>query len=131
MKTTLAAAAYAGYLMFGLFQIVAAAFGIEHMTGLWRLICWFAALVVGWIPLVGTVLGIYTAQVVWKWSLPVALAVFLSIPALMLLLLTVSLRPASAEAERGAPSGSRSETSTAADADRHYVPAAQRTARKI
>jgi len=102
MKTTLAAAAYAGYLMFGLFQIVAAAAGIEHMTGLWRLLCWFAALLVGWMPLVGTALGIYGSHALWKWSLPEALAVFVGVPALMLLMLTVSLRPASAETEQSA-----------------------------
>ena len=54
MKTTLVAAAYAGYLMFGLLQIVATASGIQHLTGVWWWLCWFGALLVGWIPLVGT-----------------------------------------------------------------------------
>jgi hypothetical protein len=92
MKTTLVAAAYAGYLMFGLFQMVAAAIGIQHLTGMWWLVCWFGALLVGWIPLVGTALGVYGAYGVWKWSLPLAIALFVSIPAVLLLLLTMSVR---------------------------------------
>ena len=92
MKTTLVAAAYAGYLMFGLFQIVAAASGIQHLTGMWWLVCWFGALLVGWIPLVGTAFGVYGAYGGWKWSLPVAIALFVGIPAVLLLLLTVSVR---------------------------------------
>ena len=92
MKGTLVAAAYAGYLMFGLFQIVGAASGIQHLTGMWCLLCWFGALLVGWIPLVGTAFGIYGAYNVWQWSLPTAVAVFVMFPAALLLLLTVSLR---------------------------------------
>lgn len=123
MKTTLAAAAYAGYLMFGLFQILAAAGGIEHLTGLWWLICWFAALLVGWMPLVGTTLGIYGAHAMWEWSLSGALAVFVGIPALMLLLLTVSLRAASpAKTDDGATLNPQSATSTAADPQRRCAP---------
>jgi hypothetical protein len=92
MKTTLVAAAYAGYLMFGLLQIVATASGIQHLTGMWWLVCWFGALLVGWIPLVGTAFGVYGAYSGWKWSLPTSIALFLSIPAVLLLLLTVSVR---------------------------------------
>jgi hypothetical protein len=92
MKTTLVAAAYAGYLMFGLFQMVATASGIQHLTGVWWLLCWFGALLVGWIPLIGTAFGIYGAYSGWQWSLPVAIALFVSIPTVMLLLLTVSVR---------------------------------------
>jgi hypothetical protein len=88
----LVAAAYAGYLMFGLFQIVATASGIQHLTGMWWLVCWFGALLVGWIPLVGTAFGIYGAYGGWKCSLPLAIAVFVGIPAVLLLLLTVSVR---------------------------------------
>jgi hypothetical protein len=96
MKTTLVAAAYAGYLMFGLFQIVAAAMGIQHLTGMWWLVCWFGALLIGWIPLVGTAFGIYGAYGAWKWSLPVATALFVSIPTVLLLLLTASVRSSGA-----------------------------------
>jgi hypothetical protein len=92
MRTTLLAAAYAGYLMFGLFQIVATGGAIQQLTGMWWLICWLGALLVGWIPLVGTALGIYGAHALWKWSLPAACALFVSIPAVLLLLLTVSVR---------------------------------------
>jgi len=92
MKSTLVAAAYAGYLMFGLFQIVATASGIHHLTGMWRLVCWFGALLVGWIPLVGTALGIYGAYSSWDWSLPTSITLFVSMPTVLLLLLTVSVR---------------------------------------
>jgi hypothetical protein len=92
MRTTLMAAAYVGYLMFGLFQIVATAIGIQHLTAMWWPVCWFGALLVGWIPVVGTAFGVYGAYGVWNWGLPVAIALFVSIPAVMLLLLTVSIR---------------------------------------
>lgn len=92
MKTTLVAAAYAGYLMFGLLQIVATASGIQHLTGMWWWVCWFAALLVGWIPVVGTALGVYGAYSGWDWSLPTSIALFVSMPTVLLLLLTVSVR---------------------------------------
>jgi hypothetical protein len=109
MRTMLVAAAYAGYLMFGLFQIVATACGIEHLTGMWWPVCGFGALLVGWIPLVGTACGVYGAVGDWQWSLPFAIALFVSVPAVMLLLLTASIR-SSGGAERdtalGPPIGS-------------------------
>jgi len=97
--------AYTGYLLFGLFQIAAAATGLQHLTGLWRSVCWCGALLVGWMPLIGTVLGIYGAHVDWQWSLPTACALFFGIPALTLLLLTVSLWPTSADSDHPTPVG--------------------------
>ena len=95
MKATLFAAGYTGYLMFGLFQIAATASGIEHLTGLWWLLCWLGAILVGWVPVVGTVLGIYGAHSHWEWSLPIACALFVGVPVLLFLpLLTVSVSAA-------------------------------------
>jgi hypothetical protein len=102
MRTTLLAAAYAGYLMFGLFQIAATGGAIQHLSGMWWLICWLGALLVGWMPLVGTALGIYGAHAVWKWSLPAAYALFVSLPVVLLLLLTVSVRSSGSTARHTA-----------------------------
>ncbi len=95
MKATLFAVGYTGYLIFGLFQIAAAASGIQHLTRLWSLMCWLGAILIGWIPLVGTALGIYGAHAEWQWSLPVALALFIGVPVLLFVpLLTVSVSAA-------------------------------------
>ena len=100
MKTTLFAVAYSGYLMFGLLQIAATACGLQHLTGLWWLICWFASLLVGWTPVLGTALGIYGAHMEWDWGLPASFALFVGAPALLLVLLTVSLWSASSDSGR-------------------------------
>ncbi len=95
MKATLFAVGYTGYLIFGLFQIAATATGIKHLTGLWWLVCWFGAILLGWVPVVGTALGIYGAHAHWDWSLPAALALFIGVPVLLFTpLLTVSVSAA-------------------------------------
>ena len=95
MKATPFAAGYTGYLIFGFFQIAATASGIEHLTGLWWLMCWFGALLLGWVPVVGTALGIYGAHAQWQWSLPASFALFIGVPVLLFLpLLTVSVSAA-------------------------------------
>jgi len=95
VKATLFAVGYTGYLIFGLFQIAATASGIEHLTGLWRLMCWVGAMLIGWVPIVGTALGIYGAHTQWEWSLPVSAALFIGVPVLLFLpLLTVSVSAA-------------------------------------
>jgi hypothetical protein len=95
VKATLFAAGYTGYLIFGLFQIAATSSGIEHATGLWWLLCWFGAMLLGWVPVVGTALGIYGAHGQWGWSWPAACALFIGAPVLLFLpLLTVSVSAA-------------------------------------
>lgn len=95
MKATLFAVGYTGYLIFGLFQIAATASGIMRLTGLWGLFCWIGAILVGWVPVVGTALGIYGAHAQWEWSLPAAFALFIGVPVLLFLpLLTVSMSAA-------------------------------------
>jgi hypothetical protein len=95
VKATLFALGYTGYLILGLFQIAATASGIMHLTGLWWLFCWIGAVLVGWVPVVGTALGIYGAHTHWEWSLPVAFALFVGVPILLFLpLLTVSVSAA-------------------------------------
>ena len=92
VKATLFAAGYTGYLMFGLFQIAATASGIEHLTGLWWLLCWLGAVLIGWVPVVGTAIGIYGAHAQWEWSLPISCALFVGVPVVLFLpLLTVSV----------------------------------------
>ena len=95
MKATLFAAGYTGYLIFGLFQIAATASGIEHLTGLWWFLCWIGAILIGWVPVIGTALGIYGAHTQWEWSLPAAYALFIGLPILLFVpLLTVSVSAA-------------------------------------
>jgi hypothetical protein len=95
VKATLFAAGYTGYLILGLFQIAATASGIEDLTGLWWLLCWLGAILVGWVPVVGTALGIYGAHSHWEWSLPIAFALFVGVPVLLFLpLFTVSVSAA-------------------------------------
>src|SRR5215472_4006378 len=106
VKATLFAAGYTGYLIFGLFQIAATASGIEHLTGLWWLLCWVGAILVGWVPVFGTAIGIYGAHAQWEWSLPASFGLFLGVPILLFLpLLAVSVsaairRPAAAARTR-------------------------------
>jgi hypothetical protein len=95
VKATLFAAGYTGYLIFGLFQIAATASGIEHLTGLWWLLCWLGAILIGWVPVVGTAVGIYGAHAHWEWSLPASLGLFVGVPVLLFLpLLGVSVSAA-------------------------------------
>jgi len=84
-------------------QIAATASAVRHLTGLGRLVSWGGALLLGWIPVVGTAFGIYGAHVDWQWSLPAAAALFVGVPALMLLLLTASLWSTSADSDRATP----------------------------
>jgi hypothetical protein len=92
VKATLFAAGYTGYLIFGLVQIAATASGIQHLTGLWWPICGAGAVLLGWIPVIGTGLGIYGAHAQWEWSVPVSCALFVGVPIMLFLpLLTVSV----------------------------------------
>jgi hypothetical protein len=88
------AAGYTGYLLFGPLQIAATASGIQHLTGLWWLLCWVGAVLVGWVPGVGTALGIYGAHAQWAWGLPVSFALFIGVPVLALLPVLAELVPA-------------------------------------
>jgi hypothetical protein len=57
--------------------------------------CWIGAILVGWVPLLGTALGIYGAHAQWEWSLPAAYALFIGLPILLFVpLLTVSVSAA-------------------------------------
>jgi hypothetical protein len=95
VKATLFAVGYTGYLIFGLFQIAATASGIEHLTGLWSLLCWLGAILIGWVPVVGTAVGIYGAHAHWEWSLPASFGLFVGVPVLLFLpLLGVSVSAA-------------------------------------
>jgi hypothetical protein len=106
VKATLFAAGYTGYLIFGLFQIAATASGIEHLTGLWWLLCWVGAILIGWVPAVGTAIGIYGAHAQWEWSLPASFALFVGVPILLFLpLLTVSVSSAIRRRAQAARSG--------------------------
>jgi hypothetical protein len=72
--------AWVAYAIVGLIQITATASGIQHLTGLWWLVCWFIALLIGWMPLLGTGLGIYGAYADWNWSLALSILLFVGVP---------------------------------------------------
>lgn len=68
------------YAIVGLIQIGATISGLEYFTGWWSWVCFLLGMFVGWMPLVGTGLGIYGAYADWHWSLPAAFGLFLGIP---------------------------------------------------
>lgn len=78
------AVAFVVWAAIGLLQIFATVDGIAEWLGLPMFLCWLAALFLGWMPVVGTALGIYGAYAVWGWSLPAAVGLFLGIPLLFL-----------------------------------------------
>lgn len=75
------------YLGLGIMQIIATVDGVSYFTGLNRLLCWVLSIFVGWIPLLGTITGVYGAVKAWGWSLTGALALFVG-PLVVIMLLT-------------------------------------------
>jgi hypothetical protein len=57
---------YVGIALLSIFQVVATADGVAHLTG-WSFTSWLIAILVGWMPLIGTVTGIYGAISAWNW----------------------------------------------------------------
>lgn len=57
------------FVLAGIVQICATFVGIEHYTGFGWFLSGFFTLLTGWVPLVGTILGVYGAHVVWGWGL--------------------------------------------------------------
>lgn len=68
------------YLVVGLVQINASVVGLEHLTEWWHPICWWLSWFIGWMPVIGTALGIYGAHAAWGWSLTSSVLLFLGIP---------------------------------------------------
>ena len=65
------------YLVLGLVQIFATVAGIAVTLDIPVVIAWILSSFIGYIPIVGTVMGIYGAIEGWGWALWQALALFL------------------------------------------------------
>lgn len=59
---------YIAYLILGLFQLAAVMAGLEDWMGLHWIIAAPLALFIAYIPLVGTIVGMFGAVTAWHWS---------------------------------------------------------------
>jgi hypothetical protein len=64
----MAALLYIGYFALGVFQIAAIMSGFEIWLGVGTIIAFLFALLIGYIPFVGTAVGMYGAATAWHWS---------------------------------------------------------------
>jgi hypothetical protein len=55
-----------GIALVSIFQVIATADGVAHLTG-WSFTSWLIATIVGWLPVIGTVTGSYGAISAWNW----------------------------------------------------------------
>jgi hypothetical protein len=55
-----------GIALVSIFQVVATAAGVAHFTG-WGFTSWVVAIIVGWLPVIGTVTGSCGAISAWNW----------------------------------------------------------------
>ena len=87
-----------GFLLFlgiGFYQIFAISFGLEYALGVGSTISITAAMLLTYVPLVGSALGVYGAVNVMGWGLLPAFALFfwyVPVAALVFLFITVSDR---------------------------------------
>ena len=65
-----------GYIVIGFVQLFAIASGIEYATEWGRFISFILAALTTYIPLLGSILGIYGAINVWDWSIVQAVLLF-------------------------------------------------------
>lgn len=59
---------FVAYLILGLFQLAAVMAGLENWIGLHWIIAVPLALFIAYMPLVGTVVGMFGAVTAWHWS---------------------------------------------------------------
>ena len=80
------------YLIVGLVQLAAIAAGIEYGAGLGGILSFILAALLTYIPLLGSVLGVYGAVNEWHWGIWQAGALFFwYVPVAILLMLTGAL----------------------------------------
>ena len=75
-KGVLFAIAYVAYLVVGFIGIVAMVHGISYWLPIPKLLACFMAMVIVWIPLVGSIFCVKGAMVAWNWTLIGALTFF-------------------------------------------------------
>lgn len=59
---------FIGYIMLGIFQLAAVMAGLEDWIGLHWIIAAPLALFIAYIPLFGTIIGMFGAVTAWHWS---------------------------------------------------------------
>jgi hypothetical protein len=74
----------------GLLCLVAIADGLTLWTGIPFFISFVLAIILAYIPVIGTVIGIYGAMQAWEWSFLASLALF-GFPYILFIILFLSL----------------------------------------
>jgi hypothetical protein len=69
---------FVGVPLIWVFQIIATNAGLVHFTGWSQFVTWPIAIIIGWIPLIGTATGTYGAVITWHWPWYGAVALFIS-----------------------------------------------------
>lgn len=59
---------YLGYFILGIFQLAAIMAGLEDWIGLHWLIAIPLAMIIAYIPVIGTIVGVVGAVTAWHWS---------------------------------------------------------------
>ncbi len=97
-----------GIALGSIFQVIATAAGVTHLTG-WSFTSWLIAVIVGWLPVIGTATGSYGAISAWNWPWYGAVSFFAWPIILVVTLLGIAVvqsrvqRTAAAINEEGAP----------------------------
>ena len=74
----------AGYLLMAVLQVVAVWQGLEYSSGLPRALALVGAGIVGAVPILGSIAGIWGAMAAWGWSfLPSLLIFFWYVPVVL------------------------------------------------
>lgn len=80
------------YLVIGFVQLFAISDGIHYALDLPKILSWILAFVLTYIPLIGSLIGVYGAVNVWDWSLlQAAVLFFWYVPILIVMYMFVGL----------------------------------------
>jgi hypothetical protein len=60
---------FCGFLGVGVLQVIATVDGVQHLLGWNGFWSWVVALSMGWMPILGSITGVYGAHAAWGWSL--------------------------------------------------------------
>lgn len=66
------------YVSYGIFQFFAIWAGFVNVFHHDNIIMLLASLVLGFLPFIGTVFGIYGAQIAWGWDIPYSMFIFIA-----------------------------------------------------
>jgi hypothetical protein len=77
--------AFIGFIILGLIQMAAMLNGLNDKLG--KFFGFIVSLILGEIPIVGTILGIRGAVINWNWSIPLAIGLFVGAPVLFIFMM--------------------------------------------